>query len=118
MSSIIRPMEYRPLGRTGLKVSRLSLGGLLKVFAPTTPHERMVEGRCLEERLIRMQRGGDGYFWIGGPGEEAFNVARIQFGEEVRVTSSTLRSSRCKRRRSSPASIRAAAVSGGVRTSP
>lgn len=38
-------------------------------------HERMVEGRCLEERLIRMQRGGDGYFWIGGPGEEAFNVA-------------------------------------------
>jgi 2-oxoisovalerate dehydrogenase E1 component alpha subunit len=38
-------------------------------------HELMVEGRCLEERLIRMQRGGDGYFWIGGPGEEAFNVA-------------------------------------------
>lgn len=38
-------------------------------------HERMVEARSLEERLIRMQRGGDGYFWIGGPGEEAFNVA-------------------------------------------
>jgi 2-oxoisovalerate dehydrogenase E1 component alpha subunit len=38
-------------------------------------HERMVEARALEERLIRMQRGGDGYFWIGGPGEEAFNVA-------------------------------------------
>lgn len=38
-------------------------------------HERMVEGRALEERLIRMQRGGDGYFWIGGPGEEAFNVS-------------------------------------------
>lgn len=38
-------------------------------------HERMVEARALEERLIRMQRGGEGYFWIGGPGEEAFNVA-------------------------------------------
>ena len=38
-------------------------------------HELMVQSRCLEERLIRMQRGGDGYFWIGGPGEEAFNVA-------------------------------------------
>jgi 2-oxoisovalerate dehydrogenase E1 component alpha subunit len=38
-------------------------------------HETMVEARCLEERLIRMQRGGDGYFWIGGPGEEAFNAA-------------------------------------------
>src|SRR5205807_9694851 len=25
--------------------------------------------------LIRMQKQGDGYFWIGGPGEEAFNVA-------------------------------------------
>jgi 2-oxoisovalerate dehydrogenase E1 component alpha subunit len=35
----------------------------------------MLESRCLEERLIRMQRGGDGYFWIGGPGEEAFNAA-------------------------------------------
>jgi 2-oxoisovalerate dehydrogenase E1 component alpha subunit len=38
-------------------------------------HELMAEGRALEERLIRMQRGGEGYFWIGGPGEEAFNVA-------------------------------------------
>jgi 2-oxoisovalerate dehydrogenase E1 component alpha subunit len=38
-------------------------------------HDLMVEGRVLEERLIRMQRGGEGYFWIGGPGEEAFNTA-------------------------------------------
>jgi len=37
-------------------------------------HDLMLEGRVLEERLIRMQRQGDGYFWIGGPGEEAFNV--------------------------------------------
>ena len=37
-------------------------------------HELMVEGRVLEERLIRMQRQGEGYFWIGGPGEEAFNT--------------------------------------------
>ncbi len=35
----------------------------------------MTTSRVLEERLIRMQRQGDGYFWIGGPGEEAFNVA-------------------------------------------
>ena len=38
-------------------------------------HDVMLEARGLEERLIRMQRGGDGYFWIGGPGEEAFNAA-------------------------------------------
>lgn len=38
-------------------------------------HDIMLEGRVLEERLIRMQRQGQGYFWIGGPGEEAFNTA-------------------------------------------
>lgn len=38
-------------------------------------HDVMLEGRVLEERLIRMQRQGQGYFWIGGPGEEAFNTA-------------------------------------------
>lgn len=37
-------------------------------------HELMLEGRVLEERLIRMQRQGEAYFWIGGPGEEAFNT--------------------------------------------
>jgi 2-oxoisovalerate dehydrogenase E1 component alpha subunit len=34
----------------------------------------MVKARALEERLIQMYKQGDGYFWIGGPGEEAFNV--------------------------------------------
>ena len=37
-------------------------------------HDLMVRARCLEERLIQMYKQGDGYFWIGGPGEEAFNV--------------------------------------------
>ncbi|MGH7282597.1 MAG: thiamine pyrophosphate-dependent dehydrogenase E1 component subunit alpha, partial [Polyangiaceae bacterium] len=37
-------------------------------------HDLMLRSRLLEERLIRMQKQGDGYFWIGGPGEEAFNV--------------------------------------------
>jgi 2-oxoisovalerate dehydrogenase E1 component alpha subunit len=37
-------------------------------------HELMVRSRCLEERLIRMNKQGDGFFWIGGPGEEALNV--------------------------------------------
>lgn len=47
---------------------RLSKERLLSI------HEMMLEGRVLEERLIRMQRQGEGYFWIGGPGEEAFNT--------------------------------------------
>jgi 2-oxoisovalerate dehydrogenase E1 component alpha subunit len=38
-------------------------------------HDIMIRSRCLEERLIRMNKQGDGFFWIGGPGEEAFNAA-------------------------------------------
>jgi 2-oxoisovalerate dehydrogenase E1 component alpha subunit len=34
----------------------------------------MVRGRAMEERMIKMSKSGEGYFWIGGPGEEAFNV--------------------------------------------
>ncbi|HEY8427429.1 MAG TPA: hypothetical protein VIL20_03610, partial [Sandaracinaceae bacterium] len=49
-------------------VPRLPKEQLLRI------HELMLEGRVLEERLIRMQRQGEGYFWIGGPGEEAFNT--------------------------------------------
>jgi len=37
-------------------------------------HNLMVKSRILEERLIRMYKQNDGYFWIGGPGEEAFSV--------------------------------------------
>jgi len=37
-------------------------------------HDLMVKARVLEERLIAMYKQGDGFFWIGGPGEEAFNV--------------------------------------------
>lgn len=37
-------------------------------------HSLMVEARILEERLIRMNKSGEGYFWIGGPGEEAFAI--------------------------------------------
>lgn len=35
----------------------------------------MVRSRILEERMIQMYRRGDAFFWIGGPGEEAFGVA-------------------------------------------
>ena len=38
-------------------------------------HGLMVKARVLEERLIQMYKQGHGYFWIGGPGEEAFNAA-------------------------------------------
>jgi 2-oxoisovalerate dehydrogenase E1 component alpha subunit len=35
----------------------------------------MLLARCLEERLIQMHQQGDGFFWVGGPGEEALNTS-------------------------------------------
>lgn len=47
----------------------------------TLPKERMLQildlmiaSRVLEERLIKVYKTGDSFFWIGGPGEEAFGV--------------------------------------------
>ncbi|MDP6060036.1 MAG: hypothetical protein QGH33_14145 [Pirellulaceae bacterium] len=37
-------------------------------------HRIMVTARTMEERMIKMSKSGEGYFWIGGPDEEAFNI--------------------------------------------
>src|SRR2546427_3953479 len=37
-------------------------------------HRIMVRTRAMEERMIKMSKSGLGHFWIGGPGEEAFNA--------------------------------------------
>lgn len=37
-------------------------------------HDLMVKSRVLEERLIKIYRAGESFFWIGGPGEEAWGV--------------------------------------------
>lgn len=37
-------------------------------------HALMVKSRVLEERIIKIYKAGEGYFWIGGPGEEAWGV--------------------------------------------
>jgi 2-oxoisovalerate dehydrogenase E1 component alpha subunit len=34
----------------------------------------MVRTRAMEERMIKMSKSGQGFFWIGGPGEEAFGA--------------------------------------------
>jgi len=49
--------------------------------------KHMITSRCLEERMIKMAKSSDGFFWIGGAGEEGFNVplgvlARPGFGPE------------------------------------
>ncbi len=58
-----------PITSTAAKPSsRLSPETLTRI------HDLMVKTRVLEERLITMYKMGDGFFWIGGPGEEAFNI--------------------------------------------
>lgn len=49
-------------------LGRLPQAMLLKM------HDFMVKSRVLEERLIKIYKAGDSYFWIGAPGEEAWGV--------------------------------------------
>ncbi|MEO0336018.1 MAG: hypothetical protein AAF202_06480 [Pseudomonadota bacterium] len=55
---------------TAKPVPKLGLSNelLLKI------HRLMVKSRALEERLIKIYKTGEAFFWIGGPGEEAFGV--------------------------------------------
>jgi 2-oxoisovalerate dehydrogenase E1 component alpha subunit len=50
-----------------------SFGGLDKKIL-LQMHSYMVKARVLEERLIKIYRAGESYFWIGGTGEEAWGV--------------------------------------------
>src|SRR5678815_4461859 len=59
--SVVASVPSKPTGR-------LSPELCLRVY------ELMLRARVLEERLITMYKQGEGFFWIGGPGEEAFAV--------------------------------------------
>ncbi len=65
------------------KPPKQKASGKSKSKAPSPPlskdlllhmHSLMVKSRVLEERLIKIYKNGDAYFWIGAPGEEAFGV--------------------------------------------
>ncbi|MGL6076240.1 MAG: thiamine pyrophosphate-dependent dehydrogenase E1 component subunit alpha [Fimbriiglobus sp.] len=45
----------------------------ISIEVALTIYRYMVQARALEERSIKMSKSGEAYFWIGGPGEEAFN---------------------------------------------
>jgi 2-oxoisovalerate dehydrogenase E1 component alpha subunit len=62
-----------PVAKSGKKMAT-STGKKLSNEKLRAIHALMVEARVLEERLIKMNKAGEGYFWIGGPGEEAFSV--------------------------------------------
>lgn len=54
-------------------MSKSDFGGLSKDLL-SSMHDLMVKSRLLEERLIKIYKTGEAFFWIGGPGEEAFGV--------------------------------------------
>jgi 2-oxoisovalerate dehydrogenase E1 component alpha subunit len=59
--------------RPKLVHSKPELGSMPKELL-VQMHDLMIKSRVLEERLIQLYKQGHGYFWVGGPGEEAFNV--------------------------------------------
>jgi len=70
------PVGPRRIGRTAGASPAVVRSGreTLSVELALTIYRQMVRTRALEERSIKMSKSGEAYFWIGGPGEEAFNV--------------------------------------------
>jgi 2-oxoisovalerate dehydrogenase E1 component alpha subunit len=69
----VQKSPLKPKFKTSAKTSDSSLKLLSKDLV-LLMHKHMVKARVLEERLIKIYKAGDGYFWIGGPGEEAWAV--------------------------------------------
>jgi len=66
--------NHSPAGSNGHAAALWSGNESLPVEQCLSIHAAMVRSRAMEERMIKMSKSGEGYFWIGGPGEEAFNI--------------------------------------------
>ncbi|MFN7455211.1 MAG: thiamine pyrophosphate-dependent dehydrogenase E1 component subunit alpha [Pseudobdellovibrionaceae bacterium] len=66
--------------KTSKKPTKIDFGGLPKALL-LKMHDHMVKSRVLEERLIKIYKAGDAFFWIGGPGEEAWGVPLGMLGK-------------------------------------
>lgn len=76
LSGAIAVPEGPPVRRTSpLPAPSLYTGGdALSADLCLRVWRLMARTRALEERTIKMSKSGEGIFWVGGPGEEAFNV--------------------------------------------
>jgi 2-oxoisovalerate dehydrogenase E1 component alpha subunit len=79
-SSLVRPRGRAAKRRSGAVVVN-DRDEAISVELALTIFRQMARTRALEERAIKMSKSGEAYFWIGGPGEEAFNVC---LGMQVR----------------------------------
>lgn len=74
-AKILAKAKLKPKVTKALSTKKQAgFGGLSKELLMKF-HSLMVKSRVLEERLIKIYKAGEGYFWIGGPGEEAFGVS-------------------------------------------
>jgi 2-oxoisovalerate dehydrogenase E1 component alpha subunit len=74
-SKTIIPGSYPGNGAPPVAPAEIATGDVsLPVDRCLAIHRIMVRARAMEERMIKMSKSGEGYFWIGGPGEEAFNT--------------------------------------------
>lgn len=79
------PSSENSVNSTDDELTRLSLskafkrvesnGEWLEADRCLEMYRLIVRTRALEERTIKMSKSGEGFFWVGGPGEEAVNVA-------------------------------------------
>ena len=75
------PPETGPLRRRVAPATVRSGRESVSAELALTVLRHMVRARAMEERSIKMSKSGEAYFWIGGPGEEAFNTC---LGMQVR----------------------------------
>jgi 2-oxoisovalerate dehydrogenase E1 component alpha subunit len=69
------PNDKQPRGEVALLSPEVVSGQeVLSAERCLQIYRLMVRSRAMEERMIKMSKSGQGYFWIGGPGEEAFNT--------------------------------------------
>ncbi len=74
-SDMIVPDAFEGNGVAALAPAEIATGTeSLPVDRCREIHRLMVRSRVMEERMIKMSKSGEAYFWIGGPGEEAFNT--------------------------------------------
>lgn len=83
-TSVNLPSQIKNSAKKCPMTEKLATKSKLSAEQLITIHNLMVKSRAVEERLITMFKQDQGFFWIGGPGEEAFNTClglQIQKGQ-------------------------------------
>lgn len=72
-SSVQKKSSPKKISKQDSKNNASSFQGLSESLVKNI-YSLMLKSRVLEERLIKIYKAGEAFFWIGAPGEEAFGV--------------------------------------------